>query len=827
MESFGFGGLGSHIHPATQPPPVPVPGAQPFAGLYRLSLNIESTDRFLYRDAMYYARLYDDSSNFEGPPDLDFSHWTLGPGTEPGTYRLSIYGRVLYGVPGHPTPQILSENLPRAKMPDIGFSNWTIEEAGNAPGKFRLRNKQDNRVLYSYGAYRPVLYDESGSNPELGTLDKGLSYWQIIPVVQPAALPQATISPAGTPTPVQADPLSDVALSHATAIPPERKPDSPPSGPFSRPVWIDNDLGAYFLFHDGNSLYAYRTDRSLAFFISKRATITGFAVDDASLYVQDGPVLCQYAPETLQMLDPRHPVELPDNAVSLDSQKRWSSLGGKKEDFEALFKPRSAHTFSAPLYQSGNPNQVHVLRSDGTKGTVFSYLVNLTMNGEPNPTKYLPDASDLALYLTSTPQNPRQLAFVSGGKVIWVPQNEPDPQVQDIEAWRWNCLLANTDQPWRALPDSGNVQGFMSSVALSEGPGAAVSLRDPATGHWSFYLVCPAAVPSRSIAGGIAVTDVATGANVIHAADLPAGLIATLPPAKCRAWSGTFLNKSVTSNNNSGADKDSPAPVEVKSAPFVVDERDGRWVYLIGSDTADWSGAMKFFKYKLQGPTNNFVMCWWENVQAHSHVIQRVLAKQLFYSLADETKAAIDSGTVPAKFAPTSSYSSPLWTATAQGAIPWDSFKSVLAAPRYARLTTYAGEVRPSEPAVNPPSDAPEIPFPPVRGFENRTEVKGDPQFYYAEKLDLAVWAVSQLQINTAAGVPNTKGPGTIARESADGTGWFFTVFLMTGGGYLRLRFPLTVDERLAKFMSNRTEAMESRYWRSDGPNSKEPVIEW
>jgi hypothetical protein len=260
------------------------------------------------------------------------------------------------------------------------------------------------------------------------------------------------------------------------------------------------------------------------------------------------------------------------------------------------------------------------------------------------------------LYWDASAAGGARLCFISGGQVVVLPDNRVETP-SDIQEWRWNCLMNMSDQPWMPLT---SLPGFIGSVTSSNsqaasGQATAITLFDPTTGNWTLHIANPPCVPVLSGAGSMQVQDGSSGAIVtISNPAISLGQIVSPPPTPAQEWSGTL-------------------PVgQVLSAPNAVVENGVQSVYLIATGTTG-GNVPALYKFVAEVPSNLYFLCWWKGVQATHAALQPTLRPEIISVFADLTQEAIDNGTLPGGFAQ-ATYSSPLWSATQQGSVPWDKF---------------------------------------------------------------------------------------------------------------------------------------------------------
>jgi hypothetical protein len=436
----------------------------------------------------------------------------------------------------------------------------------------------------------------------------------------------------------------------------------PPKGALSRPLWLASNLGEFALFHDAGMLYACLSDGRPAWHIKARIAIVGFAVTDDNLYLLDGDVLCQYDANALQTPE----VTLPINAISFRTAvpSGWTYQSRDDNGFDGLFEaalPTSAPTYSAPVIPAGD-SRIHVLSSDGT---VFSALLNLqdaigTIRIQA--TRFVPD--NTMLYQAPSAGGPPLLCWISGGKIASLLTGELEPAPDGLEAWRWNCIKTSVDQPWQSF-----AAGFISATSLGNGPAAAIMLHDPKAAQWTFHLVEPACHPVFSSDAAMLVE--ASGKVVSHAnPGIPGGLATSLPPANAHERAGTV-------KGNGGA------AIEIACAPYLREEDGILFAYVIAAD----ANGPSFCKYHVPGTSDDFITEWWQNLQQARTRLDAILASEIMYSLADASQQAIDNKTLSAA-ALAKATASPLWSATAQGIIPWAAFDHSV--PNYVTLVQHA-----------------------------------------------------------------------------------------------------------------------------------------
>jgi len=458
-----------------------------------------------------------------------------------------------------------------------------------------------------------------------------------------------------------------------------------PTGSLSRPVLVPNSGGDLVLFHDSHTLYAHLTAGTRVWFITARAGISGFVVDQDTLYVQDGAVLCEYDVSALQ----GGAVLLPDTAISFrDPPVGWSfELDDDQADlngrFAALFQPGdTAQLCSAPVICDG---RIHVLRNDGK---LFSPRFALgSPSVEITATDFAPD--ELALYLAPATDGGQQLCWLSGGKVFYAKTSLSETPGGGIDAWRWDRIRATTDQPAKAFGVAGDKRGFMGTVPSDSGAAAVVTLFDPATTRWSLHVVAPAGFPALGQSGVIKVRDAATGTLVDHPnGALPAGLTTAIPPGGACERAGLWPSTTV----------------EILTAPRLHNEGDTRSAYVI----ARIGDTPKLCKFGIPVASadkddSNYVTCWWKAVKNSYDIIQPILAGEMItYLVDDAAQAWIDAKTPPADLF-SKSYTSPLWAAI--GLLPCAAFD--LPQPSCMTLARYPARLTRMDPATftNPNED--------------------------------------------------------------------------------------------------------------------------
>jgi hypothetical protein len=526
----------------------------------------------------------------------------------------------------------------------------------------------------------------------------------------------------------------------------------------SRPVWFsDYPRGQYAVFHDTAALYLFTETGTPAFrFAAKtKMGISGFAVGDGCLYVQDGDVLYQYVGEAMHRND-----VVPSNAISFRpaEPQAWSAVSGGGDGFSGLLElpfpdGGTPRTFSAPLLGGDNDGRVHVLASDGT---VYSPTVALERNPTINRTPFVPDQT--VLYWDPGNGRPR-LCWVSGGEVAVLDTGELE--VHELDAWRWRCRSMSVVQPWRSFGAAATA-GFISSFVAADTSVAAVTLREFEAGPWSFHVLDPPCQPMFNDAGRMPVTDAGSAGNdsiIHHCEALPPGFVVTLPPAQ-HEWSGIF--------KNSGG-----GTVDILCAPYLREEPEGRFAYVIAAD----GGTPLFCKYRVPPPSDSYFLCWWKAVRDSYATIQPILAKQIIYSLTNEVEAAVGSKLLPADFAQTNMYWSPLWSLTACGTVPWDAL--AMAPPVYMRLSTYAVYATPIDNLIE-------------AGGERRTwRFAGETTVI--PPLPDCPWRflqqTNQLQVNVADGIAvDVCGRPTFGLEGSE---WFLYVNLAKGEQYFAAKFQI------------------------------------
>jgi hypothetical protein len=132
------------------------------------------------------------------------------------------------------------------------------------------------------------------------------------------------------------------------------------------------------LFDDGARVYGYSARCRRIFAIAPQAQLNGWSYDGSNLFLQDGPVLCQY---DLMALDPRSDA-WPVKALNLETRHKWSSERST-DDFKALVpSPASTAQFSAPAIWNRESSGVflHVLMVTDTPK-----IVRVPASLDPHP----------------------------------------------------------------------------------------------------------------------------------------------------------------------------------------------------------------------------------------------------------------------------------------------------------------------------------------------------------------------------------------------------------------------------------------------------------
>jgi hypothetical protein len=304
------------------------------------------------------------------------------------------------------------------------------------------------------------------------------------------------------------------------------------------------------LFDDGARVYGYSARCRRIFAIAPQAQLNGWSYDGSSLFLQDGPVLCQY---DLMSLDPRSDA-WPVKALNLETRHKWSS-DGSTDDFKALFpSPASTSQFSAPVVWNRDSSGVfvHVLMvADSPK------IVRVPASLDPHPfeawsTPASPDAP-IELFAIDSAEGPI-LQYLSGGQVLSVrmhPLAQLNQQGPPESAGHWQRLSrANTI----------NVTGpAQQSIPIPAGRGdddlwvSAFSSQD-----WQLYVA-----PNH--AGAKARIGLATGAGAPLGGDL-------------------------------GADAD---PRTLRSTVALVQEHHENFAFLLAADNQN---SIRLEKYKLAEP---------------------------------------------------------------------------------------------------------------------------------------------------------------------------------------------------------------------------------
>jgi hypothetical protein len=168
-----------------------------------------------------------------------------------------------------------------------------------------------------------------------------------------------------------------------------------------------------FLFDDGSTIYGYSSRCRLLFRIAARAKLCGWANNGANLYVQDGPVLCQYDLGALDAGAESFPVR----AIHLENHQTWSSPKPAAA-FKALFEATATASYSAPAIWNRDATGVfvHVLVS-GDSAKVMRLGGNLERRPFETYTTEKPPDPPLALFAIATVDGPA-LQYLSGGQMV-------------------------------------------------------------------------------------------------------------------------------------------------------------------------------------------------------------------------------------------------------------------------------------------------------------------------------------------------------------------------------------------------------------------------
>jgi hypothetical protein len=169
-------------------------------------------------------------------------------------------------------------------------------------------------------------------------------------------------------------------------------------------------LGRFLIFDDGHNLYAYSRSLERSWAIVARSKLWGWAVQASEIYVQDGPVLCQYG--ITEMSSDIQPV--PGNAVNLITATNWTAQPPSDQSaLTALFAATTLTGGPPAVWSSGlSTPAVAGLLSDGKMWALPANLVtgNATATGV---------GAGASVEIFVEPQGDKaHLRYMSGGKAM-------------------------------------------------------------------------------------------------------------------------------------------------------------------------------------------------------------------------------------------------------------------------------------------------------------------------------------------------------------------------------------------------------------------------
>jgi hypothetical protein len=179
-----------------------------------------------------------------------------------------------------------------------------------------------------------------------------------------------------------------------------------------------------FLFDDGKTLQAW-SDRFLPLWtIVPRATLNGWVVSGADLYVQDGAVICQFDLRALLRFHSADQAPVPANALNLATGDSWTTQTSGGPSFPDWCAQTRDSGYSPPVLWAGDPNRVFVLTAHGKVYPLPADLVEADRTQFVKLKAYPPDP-DLPLHLCVPDGEPLHLQYLSSGPP---PVSPPDPQ---------------------------------------------------------------------------------------------------------------------------------------------------------------------------------------------------------------------------------------------------------------------------------------------------------------------------------------------------------------------------------------------------------------
>jgi hypothetical protein len=230
-------------------------------------------------------------------------------------------------------------------------------------------------------------------------------------------------------------------------------------------------LGRFLIFDDGKSVYAYSLTLERAWVINSKVKVCGWAVQGSEIYVQDGPVLCQYGITEL-LGDTK---ALPANAVNLSTAANWTAQPQSDQSgFTSLFVATDLTGGPPAVWNSGlsTPSAAGLL----SDGTIVALPANLVMRNAT--TTGAPPAPAVEIFAVPNGDG-AMLRYLSGGNAMnyAVADLDHTPQAQS------NLPPAAGEAHWRAMHRLAAVRRgkpSQDSVALSPSGAARIAAAAPA-----------------------------------------------------------------------------------------------------------------------------------------------------------------------------------------------------------------------------------------------------------------------------------------------------------------------------------------------------------
>jgi hypothetical protein len=221
-----------------------------------------------------------------------------------------------------------------------------------------------------------------------------------------------------------------------------------------------------FVFDDGRYIYGISPNCQQLWTIAAQSKLNGWASADSHLYVQDGPVICQYDLNALlerQMSSAASAPE-PSNAFNLATRSHWTAQKPGQPDFHTWFpKEEPNGHYSAPTLWTRDPSgvEVFVLTSQGMVIPMPANLYELDARQISKFAEYPPD--EPLLVAAAGEGDSAALQYSSGGKLVLLERPAGEPRFQ----FKTARPPAAGASHWREMVAIAAVRdGFPQSISL-------------------------------------------------------------------------------------------------------------------------------------------------------------------------------------------------------------------------------------------------------------------------------------------------------------------------------------------------------------------------